>query len=206
MGTPLPQAIELYVRSTLPTIDGWRNAETCTALARCVLEEKPEFAIEIGVYEGRGLIAIALAMRENGAGKVIGIDPWSQEASVTGWSDQNKDWWGKLDHHKVMQNCETHISEIGVKDQVELIRLGSIEALQGIRDRNLSVGLLSIDGNRSAAQSSFDVSNYVPLVKNGGYVFFEDAHWSTTQSAVRLLMKVCKLKEIVGNCAVFVKI
>lgn len=202
----LPAAIELYARLTMPKMDGWCQPEKAIEIAMCVVETKPEVALEIGVYAGRSLIAIALGLKHNLSGKVIGIDPWTKAASVQGWDDANKEWWNKLNHDLIKQKCELSIVKAEVQDYVELIQATSKDALPIIQARNLAIGLLSIDGNHSPEQSCFDVENYVPMVSSGGHIFFDDADWETTQDAIKLIMKTCKLKEIVGNCAVFVKI
>lgn len=202
----LPYEIELYARFGMPKMDGWCGTEKAIALAKCVIDNQPDTALEIGVYAGRSLISIALGMKSIKHGKVIGIDPWLPAASIMGWEDANKDWWGKLDHAAIKAKCEASIVKAGVQDYVELIQATNHAALPLIKARNLSIGLLSIDGNHCQEQSCFDVTNYVPMVPSGGHIFFDDADWETTQDAIKLMMATCKLKEIVGNCAVFVKI
>lgn len=202
----LPVSVQLYANFTVTKMDGWCSTDKALALARCVIDYRPEIALEIGVYAGGSLIAIALAMKEAGIGKVIGIDPWLPAASIMGWNDANKDWWGKLDHAAIKAKCEASIVKTGVQSQVELIHATNHAAFPIIKARNLSIGILSIDGNHSPEQSCFDVTNYVPMVPSGGFIFFDDADWETTQEAIKLMMQTCTLKEIIGNCAVFVKI
>jgi len=187
-------------------MDGWCSTEKAIALAQCVIDTKPSVAVEIGVYAGRSLIAIALGMKHNGSGVVIGIDPWDKEASIEGWNDANREWWNKLDHGAIKAKCERSIQNAGVEKHVELIQSTNKAALPILKARNLELGLLTIDGNHSIEQSCFDVTNYVPMVPTGGHIFFDDADWETTQDAIKLLMQTCKLKEIVGNCGGVVKV
>lgn len=204
--TTVPQSVELYAKLTMPKLDGWCQPEKAIALARYTMDLRPDTALEIGVYAGRSLIAVAMAMKELKHGKIIGIDPWDPVSSIEGFDDANKAWWNKLDHEAIKAKCEFNIAKAGVKDYVELIQATNRTALPLIQERNCPIGLLSIDGNHSPEQSCFDVDNYVPMVPVGGVIFFDDADWETTQKAVGRLMDTCKLKEIVGNCAVFLKI
>jgi predicted O-methyltransferase YrrM len=207
----IPETIRKYVKEVIPRMNGWCEPDEALVYVKYILERKPTTGIEIGVYAGRSFVAMALAMEHLGHGKMIGIDPWSKEASIAGYEgpaeddQKNKKFWNDLNHDAIMDECQSVIKQMKVEHRCELIRATSDDAIKGIRDRNLTVDLLSIDGNHSVRQSCDDVRNYVPLVAKGGVIFFDDIDWDTTQSAIRLLVETCKLKEVVDNCGIFIK-
>lgn len=171
------------------------------------MEYKPEHAVEIGVYAGRSLIAMALAMNELSHGTAWGIDPWSAEASMKGFSDPvNRGWWGKLNHNTIKQSCETTMVKMGVANRIHLIQMTNRTGFEEIKSKMPKIDFLSIDGNHSPEESCFDVENYVPMVPSGAPIFFDDVDWKETEQAVHLMLKTCKLKEIVDNCGIFVKL
>jgi predicted O-methyltransferase YrrM len=208
-----------YILHTMPAMDGWCSIEKATALANTVLKHKPTVCVEIGVYAGRSLFAIATALQQLGQGRVLGIDPWTVEASVAGWENDpaNRDWWSgktsKLDHNAIYQQCCEYRKKlqleacteifVGTSDEAaKLLRIVSY-ALERHAQRPTYIDLLHIDGNHSEQQALRDVQNYVPLVEPGGFVFFDDMSWGTTKPAQQLLDKLCTYQETVTDCGIY---
>lgn len=199
-------ALRYYIDAYMPTMDGWCCRAKAEALTEVVLKTSPQLCVEIGVYGGRSLIALALAMQHSAIcgdqkpGHIIGIDPWTPEASESGHAenDPNRKWWGALDHSLILQRCEQHIRNQGVVDLVTLVRLTSDAAFKifGLA-KEPCIDLLHIDGNHSEKHSYSDVNNYVPLVKPGGVVVFDDTNWNSTARAQELLGKLCKFDKFV---------
>ena len=65
------------VRDVPVDFGGGCSAAKALALGDLMVEFDVRDAIEIGVYRGRCLVALAEVLRLRGAGRVIGIDPWS---------------------------------------------------------------------------------------------------------------------------------
>ena len=103
----------------------------------------------------------------------------------------NRNWWGDLalkDIYAIM--CD----RIGKNNLWQHIRLLSAPAhrVVGTFD-DLPIDILHIDGNHSEASSCRDVQLYLPRVKEGGYIWFDDANWNSTQAAQRELEHACTL-------------
>jgi len=79
-------------------LEGWCSYQKAAILIDFILKIKPQVILEIGVFGGKSLVPMAIAVKENGSGKVYGIDPWDCGASVEGMDKPNKEWWGSLDH------------------------------------------------------------------------------------------------------------
>lgn len=194
-----------YIRSVLPHMEGWCTPDKATALAECVLDLKPDVCVEIGVFAGKSLIAIALACHENSKGRVIGIDPWDKDASVQGFSpsDPNHQWWRDVVNHSyIMGQCTSFVKQMGINSRVHLCRGTAEHTLPGmllVKDLfgRPFIDLLHIDGNHSEICSTFDVENYVPLVTSGGTVVFDDVNWVTTTRAQQRLTELCDLERYV---------
>ena len=58
--------------TTCGTMHGWATAEKCCTLASLVLANKPALAVEIGVWGGRSLLPVAMAMKAIGKVDVYG--------------------------------------------------------------------------------------------------------------------------------------
>lgn len=209
--TPLPKLITDYVASVLPSMHGWCTPEKATALASAIISQQPEVCVEIGVFAGRSLISIALALSHNGSGKVFGIDPWSPDASAQGFPDEdaNRKWWDSVDHDFIFNQCRYFANSMGVGSIVELVKATSLIANAGFKAAGQAHGpfidFLHIDGNHSEECSTFDVNNWVPLVREGGAVWFDDTDWETTKHAQSRLAELCEFVEKIGTCGIFKK-
>lgn len=182
--------------TSMLSLEGWCSSYKASLLIDLVLITNPQTIVEIGVFGGKSLIPMAYALRENGTGgKIYGIDPWSATASAQGMDGVNKDWWSSVNHQKILDGLIQKMHQYGLEDQIQLIRKTSEDA-----DPIMDIGLLHIDGNHSEESCYLDVVKWVPLVKKGGIIVFDDIFWGTTTKAVQWLNEHCiKLAEITGD-------
>ncbi len=194
-----------------PHIQGWCNEEKATALIEAICSRKPELCVEIGVFGGSSLIQQALAIKDNGVGRIEGIDPWSVEAALEEMNDaKNREWWGSdVDLESVYRRCQEAVKKFGVQDVVGLIR----DKAENVACKYLdeSIDLLHIDGNHSELLSFKDATLYLPKVKPGGLIFFDDVWWTdghnqpTTRKAIVFLQEHCTKLRLVDQCMILQK-
>lgn len=156
----------------IKTMHGWTSPEKAKAIFELTLKAKPKIAVEIGVFGGRGTVAIALALKQLGGGKVLAVDPWSAQASASAQVDQNsEEWWGKVDHDAVFKDFLWHIKKQDVADFIDVRRESSqVTALPE------EIGLLIVDGNHNV-EALMDAKRFAPLVALGGYCLLDDLDW-----------------------------
>jgi hypothetical protein len=203
----IPPLVTSFIRTTLPKMEGWCTEPKAVSMAARVLAEKPQLCVEIGVFGGRSLCAMAIALRELGQGKAIGIDPWAVSASLEGYSteDPNGLWWShNIDHEAIYRGCLDWLSTLSLTDNVEILRMTNREALPYVQSLP-SIDMLHIDGNHSEATSMFDVENYVPLCSPGAIVWFDDTDWASTKTAQRRLEDFCTFEVLIGTCGMYRK-
>ncbi len=167
---------ELFTRinSVVAGLPGWCSPEKAEALASMVLALKPTLAVEIGVFGGRSLQAIALAMQHVGRGRIIGIDPWSTHASLEGMADEaNRAWWSHLDHEQIYQTCINGLSASTADRVTEIIRMKSddVEPMEFI-------DLLHVDGSHEETAYR-DTVRFGAKVRVGGLFVADDLDWSS---------------------------
>lgn len=177
------------LRRLIPTMEGWTTPERCLEMYDLILEFKPETVVEIGVFGGRTLIAMALAVRQNGIGKVYGMDPWKLEAAIEAEPEgPQKDWWKNVNLHSMHKLTMEAIWNNGLDEWAIVIRAAS-QHLPHLFPGG--IGVLNLDGNHSEAASCRDVNNYVPQLWHNGLVFMDDTDWRSTQKAQSLILETC---------------
>ena len=188
---------------TYPKFDGWCTADKSSAMIQSILGAKPDVFVEIGVFAGKSFIGAALALDINQRGIAYGIDPWSSEASAEGWpvGNANHTWWSQVDHEAIFQQCQDFIRLFGLEHRTKLLRMTSALALKEFT----VIDMLHIDGNHNEQQALQDVVDYLPLVKPGGHVWFDDCDWETTRTAQIKLGECCSVVHSVGSCRLFQK-
>jgi predicted O-methyltransferase YrrM len=181
---------------------GWCSHGKASVLIDIINKTNPTTIVEIGVWGGKSLIPMACTLKALGKGKIYGIDPWSNLASVEGVTDlSNLSYWSRVDHDGVFQNLVHTLSQFGLENQVELIRKTSAEATI-IPD----IDILHIDGNHSDVTSYLDVTKWAPHVKSGGWIIVDDISWYeegryTQQRSIDWLNEHCdKMAEIPDVC------
>lgn len=188
-------AVKQNVFQAMDLLEGWCSKDKASILIDLVLALKPQVVVEIGVFGGKSLVPMAYALKSNQKGKIYGIDPWVASISATGMTPEHAEWWSAIDHEQIMQALITKIGEFELNDFVQLMR----ETSQDAHIPKLPIDLLHIDGNHSAEASYFDVTKWVPQVRSGGIIVFDDLDWDSTVNAVAWLnahcIKVAELKS-----------
>ena len=199
------------IKSALPQIHGWCCFEKASKFAEYILDRKPDVCVEIGVFGGSSLMPQAMALKENRKGMLYGIDPWTNETCLEEMqNEENKEWWAKLDIESIYKHCAENLKAYQVEDFCKLIRGKSEDVVDQFEDN--SVDILHIDGNHSEALSYKDAVLYLPKVKTGGIVFFDDIWWTevgnyvTTRKAITYLLDHCERIDLVnGDCLILQK-
>lgn len=171
--------------NNIKQINGWCSDEKIDKMIKLILDKKPTNIVEIGVYCGKSLICQALALKENNIGKIYGIDSW--DSSDCTEFEQNAtalEWWSKLNLNDIYQDCLCNIQKNDVEKFVQICKMKSSEFINNI---DFEIDILHIDGNHNEISACRDVNLYLPKIKKGGYIWFDDALWTTTQSAIKLM-------------------
>lgn len=188
---------DTYKKETLAyqkTIPGWCVPEKVYKLMDLVHKTKPKKVIEVGVFGGSSVYPIAQALKFNHNGGVIyAIDPWKEEACLEGYEpgDPNYEWWknsSKL--NKIYNGFVRMIHEKNLLNFCKTMRMTSVQAVDSFDDD--SIDILHIDGNHTEERAYGDVVLYMPKLKKGGYLYLDDADWSSTHKAVDFLMENCE--------------
>lgn len=177
-------------------LEGWCSKFKASVLIDLIMSSKAQTIVEIGVWGGKSLVPMAFALKELGRGKIYGIDPWNNVESAEGMIGVNKEWWSSVNHETIYQGLVQKIAKFNLENYIELLRCTSEDA-----PAITNIDILHIDGNHSEQASFHDVIKFVPLVKTGGLIIFDDTTWGTTTRAVEWLNTNCiKVTEFHDNC------
>ena len=174
-------------------LPGWCSSQRASLFAAHIISGRPSVSLEIGVFGGRGTIAMAMAHKFNGFGHVYAIDPWEEAASAEGMTGENKEWWSQPGmHEKVMQEFTTAIQRYDLAQWIKVVRA---------RSDNFAppdnIGLLVIDGNHSD-QAIKDAQRYCPSVSKHGIVYMDDMDWvgGGPEKATKIMTSKLNFSEI----------
>ncbi len=150
---------------------------------------RPTLCVEIGVYGGGSIYPTACALKYLNLGKVIAIDPWSLSHCLEGYSPDQEtyQWWAKKDLELIFWAFVDMIARYDLGDYCRVIRSDGAKAVSGFQDK--SIDILHIDGNHSEAIALRDAKIYLPKIKKGGYIWFDDIDMPATEMAVSFLSK-----------------
>jgi predicted O-methyltransferase YrrM len=123
---------------------------------------KPRMVVEIGSASGFSTCVIGSALRANGEGRLVAIDPHI----ATDWNDEGPaDTFGALTRN---------LRRAGVTEFVEVIRGNSADVALNWQK---PIDLLFIDGDHSYEGVKHDWTAFSRFVSDFGVVVFHDALW-----------------------------
>lgn len=177
-------------------ICGWCTKEKGAQMMDLILEIQPDVCVEVGVFGGASVYPTASTLKFLKKGKIFAIDPWSNPECLEGYGpeDSNYQWWSTVDLENVYQGFMKMLSRFKLHSYCSVMRMTAKEALQYFDDE--SIDILHIDGNHTEDSSLSDAKMYLPKVKKGGYIWFDDANWNSTRQAWKFLTIFCEKDEM----------
>lgn len=186
---PITPTLDHAIRSSIAPLEGWCWDEKAIAMAQLILDTRPLTVVEIGVFGGRSLIPQALALKSLGAGVAYGIDPWRREDALEGsLSEADRAWWATVNLDQIHGGCMRAIWEAGVEEHCLVVRSHSRHCPRLFGG---GIDILHVDSCHSEEASTRDVTLYLPQVRAGGHIWFDDINWPTVAKAVSLLDSSC---------------
>jgi hypothetical protein len=163
-------------------LDGWSTKRKVAALVGAIMAIEPMVVVELGVWSGRSLIPMAMALKHlKSKGFVIGIDPWSGAASAEGMEGEHKKWWAEAPHERIYKQFTDELVKTGVAPWTKIFRCKSDD---WNIPPDLSIDLLHGDGNHGEFSSTFDVTHYAPRVRVGGFLYWDDKQWTSKAASM----------------------
>ena len=198
-----------YVLHHQKSVPGWCCPEKAEKLMELIRETNPKVCVEVGVFGGSSVYPMASALSFQKSGGIIhAIDPWSNAECLKGYTpgDPNYEWWGKVNLEAIYQQFLIILNRHKVSAACNVMRMTSEAALTHFADE--SIDILHIDGNHFTDIAVSDAVMWLPKVKKGGYIWFDDANWPETREAVQFVKEHCFLdmeRSIGHDCYLFHK-
>src|SRR5580704_14076834 len=84
-------------------VHGWCSHQKASILIDLIASIGAKTIVEIGVWGGKSLLPMAYTLMRVGLnGKIYGIDPWDNQASIEGVThESNLAYWSQVDHEGV---------------------------------------------------------------------------------------------------------
>lgn len=174
------------IHDQIPNDDmGGSPLDKCFLMAYLARRLELKTFVEIGVYRGRSLFPVASAFADNG-GECYGIDPWLSETFKE--TELSDDVRALVDHFADTADFEAFYREaadrsveFGMDETVTLLRCTSEKAVshfaRRFKEHGAFIDMLHIDGNHDEHYVSIDAELYLPMVRKGGVIVFDDINW-----------------------------
>jgi predicted O-methyltransferase YrrM len=169
---------------------GWYDALLNTDMVLCTREEAKDLRldpeakrqiVEIGVYEGASTCFWSDFYMNHPDSRLISIDPF------TGSDEHHADPENHPELSKIELTARGNISKSDNAAKIEVIKGCSWDVFPELNRRNNGepwIDLLYIDGAHDSTSVARDVTLYVPMVKSGGVIIFDDYGHPDVQRAV----------------------
>lgn len=170
--TILLLALSLFGAEMETINEKWCTKEKFQLIAEHIIETRPQVCVEVGVFSGNSLLAIASALKHNGEGMVYAIDAWSSEVAIRhmGPHDPHRHWWNAINLDLVYDKFVDKLETFDLKPYVVILKMPSEKAVGEIE----WIDFLHLDGDYTPTGSKHDVVSYLSKVKPGGYVLMSD--------------------------------
>lgn len=187
-----------YQNNVLPyqsNIPGWCCEEKAKNMMDLIYEVKPKICVELGVFGGSSIHPTACALKFLKQGCVYAIDPWKNPDCLEGYApdDPNYQWWNSINLNDIHDGFVKMLYDCRLSGYCKIMRMTGQEALSEFADE--SIDILHIDGNHTENAALNDAKMYLPKVKKGGYIWFDDVNWPSTHNALEYMQDYCEKVE-----------
>jgi predicted O-methyltransferase YrrM len=186
---PCTDDLRIRLKDVATRLPGWCPEEKALWMADHIVQEGYKTATELGVYAGRSVFAIALAIAANQGHAVYAVDAWDNAVATSAPTSARDDiWWDAVDLVAIKSLFLRETVSQNLVSLIKIIELPSAEACRTVsRLIGRSIDFLHIDGAHSEAQALADVTNWSKLVASGGMIVLDDIDWSGVRRADEFL-------------------
>lgn len=180
---------ESLMRIQNPPMEGWCSHEKATQLFQAVERTKPKICVEIGVFGGRSVVAIAMGLKKQGSGIIFGIDPWNIDACLEGSNTEtNNNWWENVPWEGIIGSYFDKIQEFDLLPYVSHLAKHDKDCLGYFSDG--SIDLIHFDSNHSEEVSCRTVKDWWGKIRKGATIIMDDIDWEGQDKALELMKQL----------------
>lgn len=190
---PLAEPIADLIKLATEDLPGWPMPQREAQMAQLILDTRPNIVVELGVYGGRSLIPQSLALKYNGFGHIYGIDAWDAE-TVAKNAALGEDPITQKQLNIAYTACLDRIKELDLVRWATLLPWDSHEETEGFGN----IDILNIDAGHSDQSSCRDVEVWLPRVRRGGFIWFDDVQWPSVKKALGMIEQHCEIESDQG--------
>lgn len=200
----LPRADDLptLLRDMATRLPGWCPEQKARWMVDRILENGYKIAAELGVFAGRSVFPIALAIAANHGRAVYAIDAWENAvATSTPTDERDHTWWGNVDLVAIKSAFLREIISLNLVSVIKILELSSAQACTAVSHQvGQGIDFLHIDGAHAEAQAIFDATHWSQLVTPGGTIVLDDIDWPGVRGAdAYLTSRFERIEEICGD-------
>ncbi len=164
---------------------GWCTPEKAERLYDLVIEMDGTMGtlvtVELGVFGGRSLFAMAFAHQAIGKGVVCGFDAWDNVAPLEGTNaPENNEWWASVPMDEIEAGCRRACFTFGLGDVCSLVKVRTDYAAEIFFDGTIT--LLHQDSNHNEETITRELELWAPKMKTGGFWVVDDSDWPETKA------------------------
>jgi Methyltransferase domain len=182
-----PRTDNLPVRLTemLARLPGWCPEEKASWMVEQITANRYQTAAELGVFAGRSVFPVALAIAANQGRAVYAVDAWENAVATADPGDaRDHRWWDSVDLVAIKSAFLGEVIAQNMVGLIKILELTSAEACAALSGQlGRGIDFLHIDGAHSEAQALHDVANWSPLVTAGGTIVLDDIDWPGVRGA-----------------------
>lgn len=172
-----------FLNEQVPRLEGWCTPEKAIKLADWVVMRRPVVSVDLGVFGGRSMLALAAGHISADHGYVCGIDLWEVAPTQEGTNDPaNDEWWREVDLAGIGQEVADYFAAHVQHGRWQILRAHSVAAAEYFADHE--VGLLHQDSNHASEVAMLEMDAWLPKMTPGGLWVMDDTNWPSLQAAI----------------------
>ena len=166
------------------TRHGWcdkAKAEKLYELTSEIATQERPCVVELGVFAGRSLFPMALALKRFGRGRIYAVETWDNITPLEGKnSTENNEWWSNVNMEFIKNEFYKSVNFLSLGDYVEVIKTKSYDA--AIRFADQEISMLHQDSAHNEEVITKELEAWTPKIKLNGYWIVDDINWNETKS------------------------
>jgi len=194
--------------SAVKKVSGSCSEEKARMIMEIVYQIRPDIYVEIGVLSGASLIPALYAMKDMKHGKAYAIDAWSAKVAVEHMNESNPNYQHikNINYKKHLKKFKKTLEKRKLEDFCKIIHKPAVEASSKIRK---PIDILHLDGGVSRDDALLDAQYYLPKVRSGGYILFNNYSYCVDgklprKEAFQYILNECNLVDFCDHYNFFV--